>query len=449
MNRKVVMLLAVLALMATPAAAERGQKEDWELGAYGGMGFPDSYEPDSGPALNPQDGWLWGARFGYFMTSGWSIEGSIQRFGSRTDYDPTLGLTNDDFDIRSYRLNVLYNFMRGKSIRPFVTGGLGREITGGSANLTGNDLGINVGGGVRWYLGKYFGIRADGRLDRIQYDSDNYSSQNNLELTFGVLWSFGGEPAAPPADSDGDGVTDKKDKCPNTPSGARVSPDGCPIDTDGDGVPDGIDACPDSPKGSKVDATGCPPDSDKDGVTDDKDACPDTPQGAAVDARGCPKDSDGDGVFDYQDKCPNTPEGTKVDASGCPLPPPPPPPAPEPPAEVKRVFNGVLEGVNFATNKADLTLNAKTILDGVAKTLGEWPDVKVEVGGYTDTEGNDAYNQKLSQARAESVMKYLISKGIDPSRLSAVGYGEANPIADNKTAAGRAKNRRVELKQTH
>jgi OOP family OmpA-OmpF porin len=116
---------------------------------------------------------------------------------------------------------------------------------------------------------------------------------------------------------------------------------------------------------------------------------------------------------------------------------------------VKRVFNGVLEGVNFATNKSDLTLNAKTILDGVAKTLTEWPDVKVEVGGYTDTQGNDAYNQKLSQARADSVMNYLISKGVDASRLTAVGYGEANPIADNNTAAGRSKNRRVELKQTH
>jgi OmpA-OmpF porin, OOP family len=449
MNRKVVMLLAVLALMATPAAAEKGQKGDWELGAYGGIGYPDSYEPDSGPALNPQDGWLWGARFGYFITSGWGIEGSIQRFGSRTDYDQSLGLENDDFDIRSYRLNVLYNFMPSKSFRPFITAGLGREITGGGAQLTGNDLGMNVGGGVRWYLGKTFGVRLDARLDRIQYDSDNFSSQNNLELTLGVLWSFGGEPATPPADSDGDGVSDKKDKCPNTPSGARVDPNGCPIDTDGDGVPDGIDACPDSPKGSKVDATGCPPDSDKDGVTDDKDACPGTPQGATVDARGCPKDSDGDGVFDYLDKCPNTLTGTKVDASGCPLPPPPPPPAPEPTAEATRMFNGVLEGVDFATNKSDLTLNAKTILNGVVQTLGEWPDVKVEVGGYTDTQGDETHNQKLSQARAESVMKYLISKGIDPSRLTAKGYGEANPIADNTTAAGRAKNRRVELKQTH
>jgi OOP family OmpA-OmpF porin len=369
----------------------------------------------------------------------------MQRFGSRTNYDDP-ALLNDDFDIRSFRLNVLYNFLPNRSFRPFVTGGLGREITGGGSPATGNDLGINVGGGVRWYLGQYFGIRLEGLLNRIQYDTNNLSSQNNLELTFGVLWSFGGEAAGPPPDADGDGVTDKKDKCPDTPSGARVDPKGCPIDSDGDGVPDGIDACPDSPKGSKVDATGCPPDSDKDGVTDDIDACPGTPQGTPVDARGCPKDSDGDGVFDDQDKCPNNPAGTKVDASGCPLPPPPPP---EPPAEVKRVFNGVLEGVNFATNKADLTLNAKIILDGVAKTLSEWPDVKVEVGGYTDTQGNDAYNQKLSQARAESVMNYLISKGIDASRLTAVGYGEANPIADNNTAAGRAKNRRVELKQTH
>ena len=449
MSRRAVILLALLALLVTPAAAERGQKGDWELGAYGGMGFPDTYEPDTGAALNPDNGWLYGARFGYFMTTAWSLEGSIQRFGTRTRYDPALGLENDDFNIRSYRINVLYNFLPGKALRPYVTAGLGREITGGGAPLSGSDLGINAGGGVRWYLGKYFGLRFDARLNRIGYDNDDFSSQNNLETSVGVLWSFGGEPAGPPPDADHDGVPDKKDKCPDTPSGARVDAQGCPIDTDGDGVPDGIDACPDSPKGSKVDATGCPPDSDRDGVTDDKDACPDTPQGTPVDARGCPKDSDGDGVTDDKDRCPNTPAGTEVDASGCPAAPPPPPPPPEPPEEVKRVFNGVLEGVNFATNKATLTSDSKQILDRVAQTLSEWPDVKVEVGGHTDSQGNDAYNQKLSQARAESVMNYLVSKGIDASRLTAVGYGEAQPLGDNNSAAGRAKNRRVELKQIH
>ena len=441
MKRKVLMLLTVLALLATPAAAEKGQKHDWELGAYGGLGLPDDYESSSGVAAKPQDGWLYGARFGYFFTDHWSLEGSIQNFNTKTDFDPSLAVSNVDVGIRSYRLNILYNFLPGRSFRWFLTGGLGREFTE-SSYLSSHDVGYNAGAGVRWYLGKYFGLRLDGRFVSIPYDKTQLDErQNNLELAGGVLWSFGGAPAAPPADTDGDGVPDKKDKCPDTPAGARVDERGCPIDSDGDGVPDGIDACPDSPKGSKVDASGCPPDSDRDGVPDDKDACPGTPQGAPVDDRGCPKDSDGDGVFDNQDRCPNTALGTKVDAVGCP--PPPPPPPPEPP----KVFNAVLEGVNFATNSSQLTLNSKTILDGVANALSEWPDVKVEVGGHTDSRGNDTANVKLSQARAETVMKYLGSKGIDLSRLSARGSGETMPIADNETPDGRAKNRRVELKQ--
>jgi outer membrane protein OmpA-like peptidoglycan-associated protein len=190
-----------------------------------------------------------------------------------------------------------------------------------------------------------------------------------------------------------------------------------------------------------VDAKGCPPDSDQDGVTDDKDACPGTPQGAPVDDKGCPRDSDGDGVFDHLDRCPDTPPDAKVDSSGCPIPEAPPAP-PEPP----KMFNAVLEGVNFATNSSRLTADSMQILDKVADTLKEWPDVKVEIGGHTDSQGNDASNLKLSEARAESVRKYLVSKGVDGSRLTAKGYGETVPIADNGTAAGRAQNRRVELK---
>ena len=446
MTRRALWLMAALALIATPAAAERGQKGDWELGGYGGVGFPDSYEPDSGPELNPEDGWLYGGRFGYFFNDAWSAEGSIQKFSTKTDYPSSAGLSDDDLDIDSYRANVLYNFRPGQKFRWFLTTGLGREKTGGGSPASSSDLGFNAGGGARWYLGKYFGVRLDGKLVRINYE-DDFPDQNNLEATVGALWSFGGAAAGPAPDADGDGVPDKKDKCPNTPAGARVDEQGCPVDTDGDGVPDGIDACPNSPKGSAVDATGCPPDEDHDGVADDKDACPRTPQETPVDEKGCPRDSDGDGVVDSQDRCPNTPKGTEVDATGCPKPEPPPPPPSLPPAEVARVFNGVLEGVNFATGSTNLTADSKTILDGVAKTLQEWPDVNVEIQGHTDSQASDDFNMKLSQARAESVKKYLVSKGVDASRLTTKGYGETKPIADNATADGRAKNRRVELSQ--
>ncbi|RZK97285.1 MAG: OmpA family protein, partial [Hymenobacter sp.] len=117
-------------------------------------------------------------------------------------------------------------------------------------------------------------------------------------------------------DTDGDGVADRKDKCPDTPAGVKVDLNGCPVDTDGDGVADYQDKCPDV-KGL-ASLQGCP-DADGDGVADADDKCPNTPAGVKVDASGCPLDADGDGVADYLDKCPNTPAGVKVDANGCPL----------------------------------------------------------------------------------------------------------------------------------
>ena len=179
-------------------------------------------------------------------------------------------------------------------------------------------------------------------------------------------------------------------------------------------------------------------DSDGDGVRDADDRCPDTPPGARVDARGCPKDSDHDGVYDGIDRCPDTPAGTKVDAWGCPVP------------VHKALFEEkkkklVLEGVNFEFNSAELTHGSYAVLDDVAASLKDWPEVRVEVGGHTDYMGDDAYNQRLSERRAAAVRDYLISKGVAADRLTAKGYGESQPVSDNGTAEGRAKNRRVEL----
>ncbi len=239
-----------------------------------------------------------------------------------------------------------------------------------------------------------------------------------------------------PKDSDGDGVTDLSDKCPNTPAGTAVDAMGCPKDSDQDGVLDAADKCPNTPAGTPVDATGCPKDSDGDGVTDLLDKCPNTPAGTPVDAKGCPKDADGDGVTDTADKCPNTPAGTKVDAVGCPA-----------------LFGGgatlVLEGVYFETGKAVLKPESQSALDRVAESLTGNPEVKVEIGGHTDNTGSKATNVRLSAARANAVRDYLIGKGVDAGRLTAKGYGPDKPVADNKTVAGRAANRRVELTKTN
>ena len=240
-----------------------------------------------------------------------------------------------------------------------------------------------------------------------------------------------------PSDEDGDGVLDGLDQCPNTAAGARVDAKGCPIDSDGDGVPDGVDQCPNTPTGAIVDKAGCPLDSDMDGVPDGIDKCPNTPPGTEVDNVGCQrfKDSDGDGVDDTKDKCPNTPPGTRVDAAGCPI------------LFTPERAPVILRGVMFETGKSALKPESFTVLDIVAQSLIANPDIRIEIAGYTDNTGSDATNRRLSQARADAVRAYLGSKGVAPGRMVAKGYGAANSIATNATAAGRGQNRRVELHQ--
>ena len=177
-------------------------------------------------------------------------------------------------------------------------------------------------------------------------------------------------------------------------------------------------------------AAPAPADSDGDGVPDASDQCPGTPAGAAVDANGCELDSDGDGVKDSMDQCPGTEAGASVDEKGC------------------KVLGAVtaLEGVNFDTNSANLKSESYDVLAGVAETLNAHSAIHVEVAGHTDSAGDAGYNQGLSQRRAETVMNYLATKGVSADRMRAKGYGETQPVADNGTAAGRAANRRVELR---
>jgi len=209
-------------------------------------------------------------------------------------------------------------------------------------------------------------------------------------------------------------------------------------DSDGDGVVDGIDQCPDTPAGARVDAKGCPMDSDNDGVYDGIDQCPGTPAGATVDAKGCPMDSDNDGVYDGIDKCPNTPAGTKVDETGCPV-------------EVQKFIDtGLISttAILFDLNKATLKPESKVELDKIGSILIQASDLMVEIGGHTDATGSDATNMTLSDARAKAVHDYLEQNfsQIKPENLVAKGYGESKPVASNDTKEGRAKNRRVEFK---
>jgi outer membrane protein OmpA-like peptidoglycan-associated protein len=239
-------------------------------------------------------------------------------------------------------------------------------------------------------------------------------------------------PPAPEKDSDNDGLVDSKDKCPTVAGVAKY--DGCPVpDTDGDGVNDENDKCPTVKGLAKY--QGCPiPDTDKDGINDEEDKCP-TVAGVAR-YQGCPvPDTDKDGVNDEEDKCP-TLAGVKEN-NGC-------------PAIKQEVAKTVTDGakkITFVTGSAKLASSSFKGLNKVAKALNEDANLKLTVEGHCDNTGTDAINDPLSENRAKSVQTYLTTKGkVDAAKIMVAGFGSKNPIADNKTAKGRAANRRVELK---
>jgi len=234
-----------------------------------------------------------------------------------------------------------------------------------------------------------------------------------------------------PADTDGDGVNDDVDKCPTVRGLAKYN--GCPIpDTDGDGINDEQDKCPTVQGLAKY--NGCPiPDTDGDGINDEQDKCP-TVRGVAK-YNGCPiPDTDGDGINDEADRCP-TIFGIAANG-GC----------PEVKAEVVKKVNYVAKNIVFQTGSAILTSASTKQLDQLVTVLKSESDLQLKIDGHTDNTGVAAKNQTLSEKRAEAVKAYLAKKGIAESRLNSEGFGDTQPIADNKTAAGRAKNRRVELK---
>jgi len=212
-------------------------------------------------------------------------------------------------------------------------------------------------------------------------------------------------------------------------------PPPAPVDTDGDGIPDNKDKCPSVPGVAKYD--GCPiPDTDKDGINDEEDKCPTVPGLARY--QGCPiPDTDGDGVNDEEDKCPTVP-GVKEN-QGCPL----------IKEEVKKKVDFAAKNILFVTGSYKLSPKSNKGLDEVAKILTENPEMKLAIDGNTDNVGKPKKNQVLSENRANSVKQYFVSKGISESRITATGHGDTMPIADNKTAAGRQKNRRVELKLSY
>jgi outer membrane protein OmpA-like peptidoglycan-associated protein len=301
------------------------------------------------------------------------------------------------------------------------------------------------------YYGAFIPVGVGFRINLLDEAGVNIASQYRIPVTyetanyhfyysFGVYGTIGKKkeevkpPPVVPAvekDTDGDGIVDDKDKCPAIPGVAKY--DGCPVpDTDKDGIDDDHDKCPTVPGLARY--QGCPiPDTDKDGINDEEDKCPSVPGVARY--QGCPvPDTDGDGINDEEDKCPTVPG--VAENQGCPV----------IKEEVRQKVDYASQNILFAATSYKLLSSSNKGLDEVAKILQADPQLKLAIDGHTDNSGNAEKNQKLSENRANAVKDYFVKKGIDASRFTATGHGQAEPIADNKTAAGRRKNRRVEMK---
>lgn len=311
---------------------------------------------------------------------------------------------------------------------PFLTAGIGGGYYTGE---WGAYVPTGVGLQVNFNSVTYLMIQAQYR-----WTLSKDKVKDNLLYSIGFAQNFAPEkpkvvpppPPPPVLDRDGDGVNDVDDKCPDTPGLAALQ--GCP-DKDGDGIADGDDACPD--KAGLAKYKGCPiPDTDGDGINDEQDKCP-TVKGLAR-YQGCPiPDTDGDGVNDEEDKCPN--RAGPASNQGC----------PEITKEVIEKINVAAKNVFFATGSFKLLPKSYKALDEVAGIMKADDLLKIQIDGHTDAQGDDAKNMTLSENRAKAVKDYLVSKGVPEASTNSTGYGETKPVADNKTAAGRAKNRRVEM----
>jgi len=308
----------------------------------------------------------------------------------------------DDKSLTRALLNVEKDFKTDAKCTPYAFVGIGYQDVEGSYD---DNMVADLGLGAKAKINEKFNAFLELRGLR-----DFGNNDNHFGAIIGINYLFG---------------TQEETKETKEPAPVKVAPK----DSDNDGVIDANDKCANTPAGVKVDANGCAIDSDNDGVADYLDKCANTPANVKVDANGCAVDSDNDGVADYLDKCANTPAGVKVDENGCSL-----------------TYNFAITFPNNS-NKIEDKYMAK--IEEFAKFLKENPSYKAEIQGYTDNKGSASYNQKLSEKRAKAVYEALIKLGVSADRLSYKGYGEANPIASNDTAEGRAANRRVVAKLSH
>lgn len=374
----------------------------------------------------------------------------IDKFVSKVAGTNNTYVVSNPGDLAYYAadLAIKYSFqemIKSKIIDPFAHIGGGYTWMGdASAGTVNGGLGLNL-----WFTDNVgLSLQSTYKHSFDDTRTPDVDVATHLQHSAGLIFKFGG------SDADGDGIYDKDDACPqeagtkelngcpdNDKDGIANAQDACPDefgtkelngcpDRDGDGIVDNQDACPDV-KGSKI-MKGCP-DTDGDGVADNDDKCP-TVKGPKDNA-GCPwPDTDGDGVADKDDKCP-TVKGT-VANNGC----------PEVTDAVMKSLNDYAKTILFDSAKSSFKQQTYPVLQAITAILKEYPNSNFSLEGHTDSDGKDASNQTLSEDRAAAVKNYLVENGINAARLSSKGFGESAPVDTNKTAAGKANNRRVEVK---
>ena len=385
------------------------------------------------------------------------ISGSINRldkWGTAEDGTPA---SVDNLMYYAIDGNVKYSFselLNSKKLEPFV--GVGGGYTWIEEGLYNGNSGSDLVGsgtlngtvGLAYWFSDNVGITAQSTYKHSFSDKLTKHFQHSV----GISFKFGG------TDTDGDGVYDKQDLCPEVPGLEEFN--GCP-DTDGDGIVDSKDACPEL--AGLAEYNGCPdtdgdgvsdnndtcpneaglkslagcPDADADGLANAQDACPN--EAGPVANNGCPwKDSDSDGVLDKDDNCPT--EAGTVANNGCPE-------VIFPSEEDQAQLINYSRTINFSLGKSSFKADAYPILKAISAILNAYPKASFVVEGHTDSTGtNENFNQLLSERRAEKVVNYLVENGVEASRLTSAGFGESKPIESNMTAAGRSANRRVEVK---
>ena len=399
MRLRLTLVVAIAAIVAEVAHAEPVGSH-LEFTPLAGWALMDGQQRSNGvPVANDL---YFGGRLGYQLRPWVAVEAAAGITPTQEDVS-----NGGEVTFSHASGNVVFTPWAGRWGGPFLSAGGGTSrfspSRGGSAVSQGA---FEAAGGLRFWMTDALGLRLEMR--QLAYSTDPGSPKiNDMIVAGGVLLALGATPR----------------------------------DTDGDGVPDRKDACPDTPRGATVDAKGCPKDSDGDGVLDGIDQCPGTAKGCAVDEKGCPKDSDGDGVCDGVDQCPETGPGLKVDAQGCPI------EVMEKETELLDTGMIRLQDVNFETDKSALLAESLPLLDVVGAVLSKWPELKIEIGGHTDARGSNAHNQKLSEGRAEAVRTYLVGKfpQLKAEQYTVKGYGESRPLVPNTSALNMAKNRRVEF----